>query len=149
MFIPDVITPDMHISDPSQLVPGMELWHVGQGGVCHVSEPHFQGTFVAVDKGRNIGNEVIDKEGWILFNWPDGMLSDTSMLDCHILPQSYNNWYMCKSESDARAVFDALKAAWTANPLFEQERQAFDEQSRFWDDMFDDHFDDSYPYDER
>lgn len=124
----------LYISSPDQLTPGMELWEVGQGGVSRVCKPYFLGICVPGEEGR-YAYKTPDRETVYTF----------SMLDKHILPQTYNNWYICSSEENAEKVYQFLKTAWETNPEYEEARLEFshecDEMDRAFD-WFDDHYDD-------
>lgn len=140
MFI-EGLDSNLYISDPSKLKVGMELWSVGQGGVSSVSKPYFQGIVVALNKKTDCKGGIEDRDNWILFKRPDSPhLSDTSMLDHHVVPQTYNNWYYCSSKNDADMVYQFMNGAWNNNSAFEQSRKEADRQSA-WMDYDWDYFD--------
>jgi len=147
MFI-EGITANLYISSPDQLKSGMNLWHVGQGGVTGVCAPTFIGYVVGVNQHVNFStNEVTNELGRFTYKAPDtNHLSSSSMLDGHILPQTYNNWYYCDSKEKADRLYVEMKAIWDADPLYEQDRQVFTIECDLFDSYCDDY---DYDYDDR
>jgi len=132
MFIPNV--PAVFISSPDQLVVGQELWSVGQGGITSIHKPRFLGKYVSqgfAERGE-IGHYE-EEPGFLLYLY-GGRLLSTSMLDQHILPQTYNNWYICTTQEDACTIYNHMKAVWDNDPAFEAQRNSFDKQTRSWFD---------------
>lgn len=139
MFIQGV-NPKLHISDPLQMVQGMDIWHVGQGGITNVSEPYFVGRLAGVDMHVSPSNVPQEYPGFFMYQPPNwSHLSSSSMLDGHILPQTYNNWYYCSSEENARAIYDYMKGVWESDPAYEEQRQIDLHDSRW--DFFDEYYD--------
>lgn len=137
------VNPDLYISDPSQLKVGMELWHVGQGGIGIISKPSMVGTVVGIHQGRSCDNVIADKKGWFTYNHAGlGWVVDDSMTDNHILPQTYNNYYYCSSEENALKIYEFLTDVWNSDPRYEEDRQEKILDGREWDSM------DSYDYDD-
>lgn len=128
MFV-EGLDKNLHINDPSQLNFGDELWHVGQGGVCDVQKPRFMGYFERIEDGKIFycEHEV-------------GELYSTSLKDHHILPNTYNNWYICKTEQDANDVYTYIKNEWDSNPAYDLARTAYEIRCNELDEMFNDIF---------
>jgi hypothetical protein len=125
MYVPNV--PNVFISDLSQMTLGMELWSVGQGGICTLQEPTMIGTLTRLNKRYGPGNEIRDDLGSFMYlRNPDAQYeSSRSYIDAHIGEQQYNNWYICASKEAADTIYAFLKDAWETNPEHEQERMRF------------------------
>lgn len=104
----------LHISESEQLVEGEELWFVGQGGISSVIEPELIGTF-----------QGFDEDSFVLYETVEGERSRKSMRDCHVLPQQYNNWYLCTSQRLAYELYYVLKMLWDQDEKYERARQEF------------------------
>lgn len=130
MFIPNV--PKVYIADPAEMEPGMQLWSVGQGGVSTPSRPYYKGTLFLLDH-IDRHDRFEPNAGFFVFDYPDGLRSYSSYRDSHILPQEYNNWYLCSSKEAAEEVYGFIKHAWDTNPEYEKARKAYDEETRKWD----------------
>jgi len=139
MFIPNV--PKVYIADPAEMEIGMDLWHVGQGGITVPNRPYYKGTLAVLDHRRDINNNYTPDAGFFVSLYPekdwlrDGrkLYSDNSYKDCHIMAQQYNNWYMCSSEEAANTIYQFIKNIWETDPKYEAERERFDAQKRRWD----------------
>lgn len=134
MFMPNV-PKDLYISDPSQLTVGMTLWSVGQGGISTVQKPYETGIVIAINFTTDVGFTIVPKEGWILMQskgvYTKNFLHGTSMLDHHILPQTYNNWYFCASLEAAEALYKFMKDEWNSNPSYEEARRVRELDNRW------------------
>lgn len=126
MYIPN-IPEELYISDPSQLVPGINLWSVGQGGVSKIQSPYFKGIVHSIDCSVDINGNIKPHKDWIVFQSKSEysgkiMTHSTSMIDHHILPQTYNNWYMCDSLEKAEKIYILMQEEWNRNPEYESAR---------------------------
>lgn len=110
MFIENVPV-ELYISDPSQLELGMRIWSVGQGGITSVNEPHDFGVITEVESSKTPNFFVHQHPR---FN--SG--TEQSYRDHHIIPQTYNNWYICNDLDKANKLYEFLKTAWEANTGF-------------------------------
>lgn len=130
-FIENV--PEVYLSDPAMLEIGMEIWVVGQGGLTGVCEPYFEGRVKVLDHSisdgmePNLGFFVIERTG-------DGRpySFSRSYRDAHILPQTYNNWYVCSTKAAADIIYRFMVAEWDRSPVHERERERFSRRTRDW-----------------
>ena len=124
MFIKNV--PNVFISDPSMLEIGMELWITGQGGMYKPQKPQYLGTVAVLDHILNSENKFVPDAGFFIIQ-KETRQTESSYRDKHILPQEYNNWYVCKSEEDAQTIYEFIQNEWTREPAYEADRARFNQ----------------------
>lgn len=118
-FVKDV--PQVYISDPSQLRVGMVLWEVGQGGRTSVCLPAVLGLY------HHTG-----EDGMMIFTDVNGKKNHSTchIGDKHLMPQQYNNWYLCRSRQDAMLIHEHIQNAWIHDPAFVEDVNAFKNYTR-------------------
>jgi hypothetical protein len=126
MHIPNV-PPSLFISTPDELIRliGQEIWSCGQGGITPIQEPYNMGKLTHVFFEKSYAGFTTTRR------------IQVSLKDRHVQPQTYNNWYLCKSQSQAEELTKFLQTKWDTHPEYEAARQGYADECSWWDDIFD------------
>lgn len=92
---------NMHINSIPQLTRslGRKVWRAGQGGVREIIAPQCLGRLFSI----NHLNQMKFENGLTL-----------SIMDQNVIPNNYNNWYVCASEFQAEMLTKHIHRHWTS-----------------------------------